>query len=116
MFPEVSLVWTVIVWVELGSKFDIVTEVTYWNGFRDEEEDWFSTFATKEIKGLSLMILFPLEKKFKSIKRYSYKHGTTAKSPFKGPEIWNESEDQSNLYWEIPDPIPDFAYQIDWKW
>lgn len=111
--------WELVVNVSkmpLNKEFDIVTEVTYWNGFRDEEGDWFSTFATKEIKGLSLMILFPLEKKFKSIKRYGYKHGTIAKSPFKGAEIWNESEDKSTLYWGIPDPIPDFAYQIDWKW
>lgn len=103
--------------VPVGQEFLIIIEATYWNGFRGEESEWASIKAQNtSTEEIGLLVLFPEGKPYKHYNLLFYPHGSDEKRVFRGESVLFPSETQQTLYWKIPNPLADYAYELDWTW
>ena len=112
--------WEVVVDVSsvpIGQEFLIITEATYWNGFRGENGDWASIKAQNDsTEEIGLLVLFPEKKPYKSYNLFSYPHTNRNRKPFRGKMSLFPSETFKTLFWKIPNPQFNYAYELEWIW
>jgi hypothetical protein len=104
--------------VPVGQEFEIAVEATYWNGFRGALGDDYTTYAQKqsEPEQLSVVLLFPEDKPFKSTSVIEYAPGSQNGSPFQGQAANWPGPNNQTYYWTTVSQRPEFYYKISWTW
>jgi class 3 adenylate cyclase len=102
--------------VPIGAEVLIRTASTAWNSCQTEQEQWFGLIGYKESFNVSMLVLFPPNKPFKS---YSFSIAPTSKAPpkdYDGAKTAIAGPAKDWIWWEIPSPLADHVYRLHWKW
>ncbi len=59
-----------------GGEILVINEATYWNSFSGEDKDWAAMHVAEATGTIALVVIFPVDKPFKSSERYSYPAGS----------------------------------------
>jgi transcriptional regulator with XRE-family HTH domain len=97
---------------EAGAEFH--NRVEYVDGFSGREDEWFHTHVVYATECLTLMLLFPPHKPFRSVRGLFRQHpaapfAATAEQPIGIPE-------GELAYWRLQAPQIGEMYQIEWRW
>jgi hypothetical protein len=104
--------------IAVGQEFEIMVEATYWNGFKDNNQEDYTTYAhgQTEPEQLSIMVMFPEDKPFRNISVTEYPPDGERGSPIQGQtEAWPGPNNQT-YYWSINSQRPNWYYKITWQW
>lgn len=102
--------------VPIGEEFNLRDTATFWNSIQTEEEQWFGVAGYEKSTVVSMLILFPAGKHFKS---YELTVAETSKHKplaFTGPRMVLADASQSWIYWQVPDPSAGHIYRLKWEW
>jgi len=102
--------------VPLNEEFLVINEITYWNAFRGEDQDWAAIKAEKDTREIALLLLFPQDKPYKSYELYAYPHGSGKQKLFAGESTIFPSKNHMTLFWKVNNPKTDYTYEIVWTW
>lgn len=100
----------------IDNDFLVLNEVTFWNAFTGEEQEWAGMGVPQEVDVIGLVLLFPQDKPFKSYSLYAYPHGSREKKSLRDPSIVIPSENNQVLLWKVENPKVGHTYQINWTW
>jgi uncharacterized protein (DUF2249 family) len=104
--------------VPVGQEFEITVEATFWNGFRGEQGDDYTTYGHKqtEPEEISVMLLFPDGKPFKNIAVTEYGPESTTGNPFQGQARYWPGPQNQTYYWSTMSQRPEWYYKLSWAW
>jgi class 3 adenylate cyclase len=102
--------------VPVGAEFQLRTASTAWNSCQTEQEQWFGALGYKGAFKLSMLILLPPNKPYKSVACTVAPTSKAVETPYDGPRIVVEAPDHDWVYWEVPDPAAGNVYRLHWKW
>jgi hypothetical protein len=101
--------------VKVNEEVSIISEMTYWNGFQGDPEEWGGMYTPKVgTERIGIILKFPDKKPIKDFKLYAYERHTDAVR-FRDPNV-TPSENNRLLKWFVEDPKPQYVYTIWWKW
>lgn len=93
---------------------DIQNRVEYLDGFRSSESEWFQAIVTHPTECLTLVLLFPEGKPFRSLRGQYQSH---LLEPFRTAPVQPIGMQQSRLgYWRIREPCVGETYRVEWEW
>jgi hypothetical protein len=88
--------------------------VEYMDGFSGHEAEWFHTHILYATESLTLVVLFPPHKPFRTVRGLSRQHPA---APFAAtPEQPVGIPDGELAYWRLASPQIGEMYQIEWSW
>jgi hypothetical protein len=104
--------------VPIDSVFTILTQATYWDGFRNKKSENASTYTGPDLSQnteLSLIVVFPEKKPFKNFRLFTEPNDAVIKKESISLPV---SKDNGNtrIAWNITDPSPDSHFEIQWDW
>lgn len=107
--------------VPIDQEFFLAVEATYWNAFEAPKQRNFSTYANdqSEPEELSITLLFPEKRPFKSYNLLAYPHDaedSNKAQPFQGTPRITKAKDNLSIYWMIPKAQTGYAYEIRWDY
>jgi hypothetical protein len=103
--------------VRVNEDFLVINEVTYWNAFSGEDQDWVGMPVEEKTDLIAMILLFPEKKPFKGYDLfYSPHHASQTLKPFRDPSVVIPAENHQVLLWRIDKPVTGRQYQIDWTW
>lgn len=102
--------------VPVGHEFSLRDTSTYWNSVQTEEDQWFGVTGYDKCPAVTLLILFPPGRPFKSYHLSVTPTNRGKPVDFAGPRLVLADEKQTWIHWEIPDPVPGHVYRLQWQW
>ena len=102
--------------VPVGQEFNLRDTATYWNSIQTEDEQWFGVAGYEKSTVVSMLILFPPGKPFKSYELTVAAAGKDKPVEFTGPRLVLNDAGNSWVYWQVPDPSLGHIYRLKWKW
>lgn len=105
--------------VEINKEFLIVIEGTYWNSFQNLTEESVSTYTDEDIQQLnelSIFVLLPQNKPFKSLKLWDQVTGSSERNEYRGRQSQYADKNGYFIYWSILDRKPGHHYEVTWTW
>lgn len=101
------------------SNFEVIIEATYYNAFSDAHGSYYSTYANKqtESEDLSVALIFPDDKRMKSLTVMEYPPNGGPGASFSGIGRGFPPENKGNsYYWTTKNTRPDYYYKLAWTW
>lgn len=98
-----------------NQPFLVVTEVTYWNGFRNDSTDWAGMRAQAGTDEVGMILLFPDEKPMKTYGLEICPPGPAC-SVFRGEHVLIPSANKKILVFKVPHPRANHTYRVRWTW
>jgi hypothetical protein len=102
--------------VPLLKEFDLKFVSTYWSSFQKGEDRWLGIIGYKNSFKVSMLILFPEDRPFKTYRLTVAPTAKGAETPFEGRKILLAGQQSTYLYWEIPRPEAGKVYRVRWDW
>ena len=106
----------------IGKEFEIFVEATYWNAFRGNDGDNFTTYSHDRQEGdgeeLSLIIQFPDDKPFKTMDILEIDGKAQQPTPTQIQETnrtWKSANNEA-YYFTVFTKRPKMYYQFNWTW
>jgi len=101
--------------VPVDQEFTLRFQSTLWNAFPRAEDQRLDMVGIDGATKSSILILFPDER---PLGEYQLRHAPPAQDfgPYTGPLIAFPAEDNSWLYWEVPNPQANHTYRVHWTW
>jgi hypothetical protein len=97
-------------------EFNLSFVSTVWNSLQTEEDRWVGVIGYEHSFKVSMLVLFPPDRPFKS---YQLTVAPTAKAdpvPYEGRKILLADEQRGYVFWEILEPKKDQVYRLHWTW
>jgi hypothetical protein len=97
-------------------EFDLRTVSTYLNSMQTEQELWFGVIGYERSFKVSMLIVFPAGKPYKTYKLMVARTVRDQPVAYNGPKILLTGGQRDWLYWEVPNPQAGHVYRLHWKW
>ena len=100
--------------VPVGTRFEILSQVTTWNGMK-AEDPWQAFVAFTDITELKVQLLFPPERQFKTAKFVCYPNQQDNEVSIEG-KFKQITSDPRSIFWDIKPAAENTTYEIQWTW
>ena len=98
-----------------GSGQEIIYKLKYYNAFQGNDFEWAGKIVSADTDILTMHIVFPEDKLFKSFETYKKEAPDAPKIQINNPEI-EIAPDNCTLTWTIRDAKKGEKYYIKWLW
>jgi hypothetical protein len=102
--------------VPLQKEFDLRFAATFWNNLQTPEERWLGAIGYKHSFKVSMLLLFPEDRPFKSYRLTVAPTVKGQETPFEGRKVLLKDEQSTYLFWEILEPKEGYVYRAFWDW
>jgi hypothetical protein len=104
--------------VPVGSDFEMIVEVTFWNAFDTPEKQWYATYSNnqRDPETLGVLLIFPDKSPFTKYETLIYHEDSKVFEPFTGSEKIVPGLGNQSVYWEIPNAEASRTYRINWTY
>jgi hypothetical protein len=102
--------------VPLNSEFTIESILTFWNGFRSEDDLWVGATVKAPTSTISFLVIMPRQKPMLEYTLRVAEIDGDRLGDYSGQQFVFEDPDGRYLFWEIVTPETNLVYRVDWKW
>ncbi len=102
--------------VPLHEEFTAQVSATYVDSLQTADDQWLGVIGFDGTLKSSILIVFPDDKPFATYTLRVAPPNGAAPQPYTGPRIVFHGDDRRWLYWEVPRPLEEHVYRVDWTW
>ena len=102
--------------VPLHEEFTAQVIATYRDSIQTPADQWLGMIGYGGAVKSSILIVFPDDKPFVEYRLRVAPPGGGAPRDYDGPVIRFAGDDRRWVYWEVPGPLDQHVYRVDWTW
>lgn len=102
--------------VPVGDQFNFESRATFWDGQPVDEKQWLGDSAEKGQIRLTIIILFPEDRPWKTYKLAVYTSNGPEVSGDVGDKLIVEDPERRFIALDFINPLPEHTYVMEWTW
>ncbi|HYH64224.1 MAG TPA: serine/threonine-protein kinase [Urbifossiella sp.] len=102
--------------VPLHEEFTAQVVATYRDSIQTPADQWLGMIGYTGALKSSILIVFPDDRPFVEYRLRVAPPGGGAPRDYDGPVIRFHGDDRRWVYWEVPAPLDQHVYRVDWTW